>query len=274
MNAGSTLRAHGAHPKKPGPRLAATCALLLAALVIVLAAACGSTSSSSSAASAKITVFAAASLTDAFTKLGSDYTAAHPGVTVTFNFAGSQDLVAQLQQGAPADVLATADTKSMDQVATLVGAPQVCARNQLEIALPPGNPEHIKSLKDLADPSLKVVLAAPQVPAGKYAQQVLANAGVTVKPVSLEESVKGVVTKVSLGEADAGIVYVTDVQAAGGKIAGVAIPDTLNVIATYPIAVVKATKNDQDARAFVDMVMSSRGRQVLHSFGFLPPSGP
>ncbi len=274
MNAGPTLRADGAHPKKPSLRLAVALALLLAALAIVLAAGCGGQSSGSSGTSTKITVFGAASLTDAFTKLGSDYTAAHPGVTVAFNFAGSQDLVAQLQQGAPADVLATADTKTMDQVATLVGTPQVFARNKLEIAVPPGNPKDIKSLKDLADPGLKVVLAAPQVPAGKYAQEILGKAGVTVNPVSLEDSVKGVVTKVSLGEADAGIVYVTDIQAAGGKLEGVVIPDTLNVIATYPIAVVKASKNAQDAQAFVDLVMSSQGQQVLRSFGFLPPSAP
>lgn len=274
MNAASTPRVHGAHLRRPHRRSVCACALLLAALMVVLAAGCGSQSNGSSGASTKIIVFGAASLTDAFTKLGSDYTAAHPRVTVTFNFAGSQELVAQLQQGAPADVLATADTKTMNQVATLVDAQQVFACNKLEIAVPPGNPEHIASLKDLADPSLKVVLAAPQVPAGKYAQAILGKAGVTVKPVSLEDSVKGVVTKVSLGEADAGIVYVTDIQAAGGKVDGVTIPDALNLIATYPIAVVKATKNDQDARAFVDLVVSSKGRQVLQGFGFLPPSGP
>ena len=201
------------------------------------------------------------------------YTAAHPGTKVAFNFAGSQDLVAQLQQGAPADVLATADTKTMDLVADLTGAPETFAGNKLAIAVAPGNPEGIESLDDLAREDLKVVLAAPEVPAGKYAQQVLDKAGVTVKPVSLEESVKGVVTKVSLGEADAGIVYVTDISAAGGEIDGVEISNDMNVIAMYPIAVVTASEYADTAKAFVDFVLSSEGLQVLQDYGFLPPAG-
>jgi len=269
MYASPTLRAHSAHPCR---RLAVAITLLLATLAILLAASCGGRQSTSSAGkSTEITVSGAASLTDAFTKLGSDYTAVHPGAKVTFNFAASQDLIAQLEQGAPVDVLATADALTMDQVADLVGTPQVVARNKLAIAVAPGNPTNIKSLQDLADPSLKVVVAAPQVPVGKYSQQILDKAGVTVKPVSLEDNVKGVVTKVSLGEADAGIVYVTDISAAAGKIEGVDIPDGSNVIATYPIAVVKASGKAEEAQAFVDLVMSSQGQQVLRSFGFLPP---
>jgi molybdate transport system substrate-binding protein len=261
-------------PRRPAGRSAPTLPVLLLVVALpLLAGACGGSASSSGNASpqTEIRVFAAASLTDAFTKLGTDFSAAHPGVKVAFNFAGSQDLVAQLQQGAPADVLATADTATMDKVADAVGTPQVFASNKLEIAVGPGNPKQITGLADLADSDLEVVLAAPEVPAGKYAQQVLDKAGVDVKPVSLEENVKGVVTKVSLGEADAGIVYVTDVTAAKGKVDGVVIPESQNVIATYPIAVVKASERTQDAQSFVDMVLSSQGQETLQSFGFLPP---
>ena len=180
---------------------------VVALLVVTLVAACGTGSATSSADGPhELNVFAAASLTEAFTELGERFTAEHPGVTVAFNFAGSNDLVTQLQQGAPADVLATADAGNMEEAASLTGAPQAFAGNELVIAVEPGNPEGISGLADLAGEDLKVVLAAPEVPAGKYAQEALAKAGVTVQPVSLEVSVKGVVTKVSLGEADAGIV--------------------------------------------------------------------
>ena len=246
--------------------------ILALALLALTAAACGAAdpAASSGGEPREISVFAASSLTDAFTQLGEDFTAAHPGVTVTFNFAGSNDLVAQLQQGAPADVLATADTGSMDDAGDLAGTPQAFAGNKLVVAVPPGNPEHITGLADLARDDLKVVLAAPEVPAGKYAQEVLAAAGVTVKPVSLEVSVKGVVTKVSLGEADAGIVYVTDVEAAQGKLDGVVIPGAVNVIATYPVAALAASEHPEDARAFVDLVLSAEGQKVLADYGFLP----
>ena len=176
------------------------------------------------ASRATLTVFAASSLTEAFTQLGTEFTAAHPDVKVNFDFAGSNDLVTQLQQGAPADVLATADTGNMDKVAGKTGAPQDFAGNKLMIAVEPGNPEAHHRARRPGRKDLKVVLAAPEVPAGKYAQEALAKAGVTVQPVSLEDSVKGVVTKVSLGEADAGIVYVTDIDAAQGKIDGVDDP--------------------------------------------------
>jgi molybdate transport system substrate-binding protein len=134
-----------------------------------------------------------------------------------------------------------------------------------------GNPKGVKGLDDLANPDLKVVLAAPDVPAGKYAQQALEKARVTVRPVSQEDNVKAVVTKVSLGEADAGIVYVTDVTAGGGKVEGVDIPEDQNVTATYPIGTVKASKAQDKAQAFMDMVLSPEGQQVLKEFGFLPP---
>jgi molybdate transport system substrate-binding protein len=244
-------------------------AVLLVALVVP-AAGCGSPSAASGEGQRELTVFAAASLTDAFAQLGDQFTAANPDVKVTFDFAGSSDLVTQLQQGAPADVLATADGSNMDKMAGKTGAAQDFAGNKLMIAVEPGNPRHITALADLAAEDLKVVLAAPEVPAGKYAEEAFAKAGVTVHPVSLEESVKGVVTKVSLREADAGIVYVTDVDAAQGRIDGVAIPDAQNVLATYPIATLTDGAHPDDAQAFVDLVLSAEGQKVLAQYGFLP----
>jgi molybdate transport system substrate-binding protein len=243
----------------------------LALLLVTFAAACGAGSPVSTAgAPRELDVFAAASLTEAFTELGDEFTAAHPGVTVAFNFAGSNDLVTQLGQGAPADVLATADPESMGAAASLTGAPQAFAANELVIAVEPGNPKGVAGLADLAAEDLKVVLAATEVPAGAYAQEALAKAGVTVQPVSLEVTVKGVVTKISLGEADAGIVYVSDVESAGGEIEGVAIPEAVNVVATYPIATVNDAADPEDAQAFVDLVLSAAGRAVLAEHGFLP----
>jgi molybdate transport system substrate-binding protein len=235
-----------------------------------MTSACSAASETTADQPRSLSVFAAASLTDAFTRLGEDFTAAHPGVKVEFNFAGSNELVTQLQQGAPADVLATADPKSMQEAGDLVSAAQAFAGNKLVIAVAPGNPEGIDELADLARQDLKVVLAAPEVPAGKYAEEVLGKAGVTVEPVSLEVSVKGVVAKVSLGEADAGIVYMTDIDAANGKLEGIAIPDDQNVIATYPIAAVAASEYAGDAQAFVDLVLSAEGQKVLADYGFLP----
>jgi molybdate transport system substrate-binding protein len=246
------------------------------AAVALLAAACGGNNDSgggsgSNSSPTEIKVFAAASLTDAFNKIGQDFTAANPNIKVTFNFAGSQALATQIQQSAPADVFASADTTNMGKVKDLVGTPQTFASNLLQIVVGTGNPRAVKGLQDLSNPDLKVVLAAPDVPAGKYARQALDAQHVTVKPVSLEDNVKAVVTKISLGEADAGIVYVTDVTAGGDKVEGVDIPDDQNVPATYPIATVKASDHQSQAQAFVDMVRSDQGQQVLKSFGFLPP---
>jgi molybdate transport system substrate-binding protein len=251
-------------------RLAAVVAV--AALVL---AACGGNDNASSGGSSgsanEIKVFAAASLTAAFNELGQQYTSANGGTKVTFNFAGSQALVTQIQQGAPADVFASADITNMDKVKDLVVTPQNFASNQLAIVVEKGNPKDVKGLEDLARPDLKVVLAAEEVPAGKYAKQVLDQAGVSVTPVSQEDNVKAVVTKVSLGEADAGIVYVTDVTAGGNKVEGVDIPKDQNVTATYPIATVKASKAQDKAQAFMDLVLSAEGQQVLKQYGFLPP---
>jgi molybdate transport system substrate-binding protein len=219
-----------------------------------------------------VTVFAAASLTEAFTDIGTALGAGDPSLSVRYSFAGSGALVTQVEQGAPADVVATADTTSMARLvaAGLVETPTTFARNQLQILVAPGNPLGIASLADLARPDLKVVLGDETVPAGKYAAQVLQAAGVTVAPVSKEADVKAAVAKVTLGEADATIVYVTDVAAAGAKGQGVAIPDGQNVVAEYPIAVVKATGNHAGAVAFVDAVVHGSGQDALRQRGFLP----
>ncbi len=254
------------------PRLRALVVVALIA-ALALAAGCGSSATAEDGEAAQeleLTVFAAASLTDAFTELGADFTAAHPGVNVTLNFAGSNDLVTQIGQGAPADVLATADTGTMSDAGDLVDDPQPFAANKLVIAVAPGNPLGIRNLEDLSREDLKIVLAAPEVPAGKYADEILSRAGVKTEPVSLEVTVKGVVTKVALGEADAGIVYATDVAAAKGDIEGVPIPDDENVVAVYPLATVVSSAHAEDAAAFVAFVLSADGRTVLEDHGFLP----
>jgi molybdate transport system substrate-binding protein len=254
------------------PRSRARLAAVLAAVALALAG-CGGDEppGGSSAAPGELKVFAAASLTAPFTELGERFTAAGGGTKVTFNFAGSQALATQVQQGAPADVLASADTTNMDKVRDQVGAPQPFARNLLAIVVEKGNPRGVRTLGDLASSDLKVVLAAEEVPAGRYAKQVLDRAGVRVQPVSQEDNVKAVVTKVSLGEADAGIVYVTDVTAGGDEVEGVDIPEDENVVATYPIATVKATRAQDQAQAFVDLVLSTEGQRVLEEHAFLPP---
>ena len=251
-------------------RMQLTAALAAAALVL---AGCGGSEEppGGSAAPGGLTVFAAASLTAAFTELGQQFTAANGGTKVTFNFAGSQALATQIQQGAPADVFASADLANMAKVEDLTGMPRNLASNLLEIVVEKGNPRGVEGLDDLAAGDLKVVLAAPEVPAGKYAAEVLAKAGVTVRPVSEEDNVKAVVTKVALGEADAGIVYRTDVTAGGDKVEGVEIPKEQNVLAAYPIATVKAAKAQDQAQAFVDLVLSAEGQRVLEQHGFLPP---
>jgi molybdate transport system substrate-binding protein len=253
------------------PRSRTRLAAVLAAVALTLAG-CGGGGepSGGSASPGELKVFAAASLTAAFGELGERFTAANGGTRVTFNFAGSQALATQIRQGAPADVFASADIANMDKVKDLVATPRSFASNLLQIVVEQGNPKGVTGLGDLARGDLKVVLAAEEVPAGRYAKQVLDKAGVAVRPVSQEDSVKAVVTKVSLGEADAGIVYVTDVTA-GGKVEGVDIPDQQNVVATYPIATVKASGRQERAQAFVDLVRSAEGQGVLRSFGFLPP---
>lgn len=221
-----------------------------------------------------VTVFAAASLTAAYTEIGEAFKTEYPDADVIFNFASSSDLVTQINEGAPADVYASADEANMTKLTDAggnAGEPQVFATNSLQIIVEPGNPKGITGVADLADPDLLYVTCAPEVPIGKYGAQVLAAAGVTVTPVSLEENVKGIVTKVTLGEADAGIVYTTDVIAAGDQAEGVDIAADINVTATYPLVVTAEAPNADGAQAFVDFVLSEQGQKILGTYGFTAP---
>jgi molybdate transport system substrate-binding protein len=249
-------------------------------LLLGTLAACGSGSSDSSASSSggardtKLTVYAASSLTSTFTELGRKFEAAHPGVKVGFSFGGSSDLVAQIQQGAPADVFASADTANMDKAVAskdVAGDPVDFASNTLEIAVPPDNPAGVRSLEDLAKPATKVVVCAPQVPCGAAAQKVEKASSVTIKPVSEEQAVTDVLTKVESGEADAGLVYVTDVRAAGDKVEGITLPQASAAKNTYPIAAVARSRHADLARGFVHLVTGSQGQRVLADAGFAKP---
>jgi molybdate transport system substrate-binding protein len=265
-------------------RFAAT--LLTTSLIVVGLAACGSNNSGTSSApgpsasesgslslSGNITVFAAASLTESFTELGKQFESANPGTKVTFSFGASSGLAQQINSGAPADVFASASPKNMDQVVDVGGAsnPKVFATNKMEIATPPNNPAQIASVNDLAKSSVKTALCQPQVPCGSVAQQVFTNAKITVKPVTLEPDVKSVLTKVQLGEVDAGMVYVTDLKAAGEKVKGVEISDDVNASTDYPIAALTKSGNAAVASAFVDLVLSPAGQGVLTAAGFQAP---
>ncbi|MFJ6416628.1 molybdate ABC transporter substrate-binding protein [Paeniglutamicibacter sp. NPDC091659] len=240
----------------------------------------GSPSPSSSGAiastglSGSITVFAAASLKSTFTELATDFEAKHPGTKITLSFAGSSDLVTQITQGAPADVFASADTKNMAKLADaklVGGTPVDFATNVLEIAVPPSNPASIAAFADLAKPGIKVVICAPQVPCGAATKTVEEASGTTLKPVSEEASVTDVLGKVTSGEADAGLVYVTDVKGAGDKVKGITFPESAKAVNTYPIATVETSKNKELAAAFIDTVTGSEGKKVLTNAGFGTP---
>ncbi len=252
--------------------------LFLSASVLLgfMVASCGDDSSDSSArgTSGDVVVFAATSLTAAFTEIGDAFMAENPDTNVTFNFAASSELVTQIGEGAPVDVYASADLSNMTKLTDAgnnATEPVVFATNVLSIIVGPGNSKGITGVADLANDDLIVVVCAPEIPCGKYTAQIFENAGVTVTPKSLEENVKGVVSKVTLGEADAGIVYVTDVTAAGDKAAGVEIPADINVLAEYPIAMTKEAGNPEGAQAFIDFVNSARGQEILATYGFLAP---
>jgi len=233
-----------------------------------------------------LTVYAAASLTDAFKELGKSFDASHPGLTTRFNFAGSQQLLLQIEQGAPADVFASADQRWMSYATEkrlIGGDPTVFAHNRLVAIVPRTGPARIKSLQDLARSGIKLVVAAEAVPAGKYSRETLQNlAGapgfppeydrrVLANVVSQEENVKAAVAKVQLGEADAGMVYRSDVTPAVARFVRILeIPDPYNVIATYPIAVLKAGRNPEAARQFVELVSSEAGQGLLQRHGLLP----
>jgi molybdate transport system substrate-binding protein len=247
---------------------------VIASLALLLPA-CGGSGSERS----ELTVLAAASLTGAFTRIGAEFEQANPDVTVRFSFGPSDGLATQILEGAPADVFAPASPKYMDQVRS--DGPGVTdqaefARNTLAVIVPSDDPAHVGSLDDLARPGIKLVLAAGGVPAGEYAREILANAGIQrealANVVSNEEDVKGVVQKVLLGEADAGIVYRTDVTPdISARVREIPIPDGVNVIATYPIAVIDGSDHAPAAEAFVRFV-TGPGQATLRTFGFLPPS--
>ena len=225
--------------------------------------------------SGTITVSAAASLTEAFTKMGTDFQKANPGTTVTFNFAASSALVQQIQGGAPADVFASADGTNMQKLVSggqVTADPIDFASNVLTIVVKPGNPKNVKSLADLANLNV-VALCAPTVPCGKYAAQAFSNLGVTIPPekTTLGADVKATLAAVATGDADAGVVYVTDAKSAGKTVQAVKIPGSQNVLAIYPIAPVAATQNESLANGWIKYVTSAAGQKTLKSFGFLPP---
>ncbi|MGL5811480.1 MAG: molybdate ABC transporter substrate-binding protein [Nocardioides sp.] len=247
----------------------------LVVTTVLTLAACSSASPDRAARNdVTLTVFAASSLSATFEELGKDFEATHDGVTVAFNFAGSSDLVAQIQQGAPADVVAMADHTTMDKLdgGSLVdGAPADFATNTLVIAVPPDNPAGIESLADLADPEVTLVLCAPEVPCGSAAAKVETAAGLDFRPVSEEASVTDVLGKVTSGEADAGLVYVTDVRAAGDAVIGIEFDEAARAVNTYPIATVAGAPNAELAEDFVALVSSDAGRDVLVRAGFGVP---
>jgi molybdate transport system substrate-binding protein len=278
--------------------------LLLALMLIALLTACGGTTptapaaTSASAATAmselaaapaasggELTVFAAASLTDAFKEIGEQFGAANGGASVTFNFAGSDQLAAQIAEGAPADVFASANRAQMNNVIksgqVISGAEGIFARNRLVVVYPKDNPGGLTALKDLAKPGLKIVLADKRVPVGAYALDFLGKAAklpeyttefsptVLRNVVSYEENVRAVLSKVALGEADAGIVYTTDAATVTADVGALDIPDDLNTIATYPIAATATAKNPELAQKFVDYVLGTEGQEVLVKYGFI-----
>jgi molybdate transport system substrate-binding protein len=253
--------------------------ILVSATAAIVLAACGSSStngpaSSSDPLSGSITVFAASSLTNPFNNAEKALEVDHPGFRAQYSYGSSQALVTQIINGAPADAVATANTSTMQQVVAkgLVNTPQAFVKNKLEIIVAPGNPKNIKTLADLATPGLSVVLAMPGVPVGDYATKALKAANVTVTPRSLESDDALVVEQVESGNADAALVFVTDVVSAGKKVTGIAIPDAQNVIGTYEIAVLKSSTNQAIAQAFVTSAVSGDVQTELLADGFLKAS--
>ena len=262
-------------------------AVMTAGLAAIAVAGCSSSSSSGTSAASSspsasasaaaqtgtITVLAAASLQGTFTQLGKQFEAAHPGDTVKFSFGASSALATDITSGAPADVFASAAPANMNTVVKAgdASSPQDFAKNTAEVAVPPKNPGSVTSVTDLAKSSVKVALCQPQVPCGVVAAEVFKNAGITVKPVTLQPDVKSVLTQVELGSVDAGVVYVTDVKAAGAKVKGVTIPASENASTLYPIATISSSKHLSEAQSFVNYVLSATGQQVLAAAGFEKP---
>ncbi|WP_051581096.1 molybdate ABC transporter substrate-binding protein [Pseudonocardia acaciae] len=240
-----------------------------------MAAGCGGGGSSQPAGGSKtLTVSAAASLTDVFGRLGKAFEQQNPGTSVRFNYGGSSDLAQQIVNGAPVDVFAAANTSTMDTVTKAgqaAGQPSVFVTNKLQIAVPPGNPKGVHSFADLTKPDLKVVVCAAQVPCGSATKSVEKATGLTPKPVSEEADVRSVLSKVSTGDADAGLVYVTDVRSTGGKVTGVDFPEAAQAINKYPIAALKNAAQPDLAAKFVALVRGPEGQRALQDAGFGSP---
>ncbi|MCM6776992.1 molybdate ABC transporter substrate-binding protein [Nocardia sp. CDC159] len=246
--------------------------VLIAAAVVAALGSCGAQNPGGDRTT--LTVFAAASLNKVFTDLGAKFETSHPNTRVTFNFAGSSELAAQLNQGAPADVFAAADTANMGKVTKsgrITEPPENFATNVLTIVTPPGNPKHIAALADLSRPGLRLVVCAPQVPCGSATQKVAAAAHVSLAPVSEESAVTDVLGKVISGEADAGLVYVTDAAGAGAKVVTVPFPESSGAVNTYPIAAVADSKQAELAHQFEALVTGPDGRAALARAGFGAP---
>jgi molybdate transport system substrate-binding protein len=256
----------------------------LAAAALLALSACGSSSGGTGASGASpaapkgvagsLNVFAAASLTESFTQIGKDFEAANPGTTVKFNFAGSSALATQINQGAPADVFASAaptNMKTVTDAGNADGTPTTFVKNQLVIAVPKGNPKHIAGLADLTKPGVKVAECAAAVPCGAAATKALAAAKVKLTPVTLEQDVKSALAKVKLGEVDAALVYRTDAKAAASDVDGIEFAESAGAINSYPIVVLKNSKNKRAAQAFVSYVLSDKGMAVLTAAGFQAP---
>ncbi|WP_043652724.1 molybdate ABC transporter substrate-binding protein [Nocardia thailandica] len=250
-------------------------AVVAAGAVALAATSCGSDRAApSDGVGGTVTVFAAASLTETFTALGERFEAAHPGTRVVFSFGASSALAQQIQQGAPADVFASAAPKNMQQVVDageVTATPVTFVRNRLEIAVPPGNPGRIAGLTDFANPDEKIALCAEQVPCGAAAKTVFEAAGITPRPDTREADVKAVLTKVTLGEVDAALVYRTDVRAAGGKVTGIDFPESAEAINDYPIAPLATAPNAAAAAAFVTFIGSAEAGAVFAQAGFETP---
>jgi molybdate transport system substrate-binding protein len=261
-------------------RIVATSTAALAAAVIIAGCSHSNSNTASTTGSPPggltgfITVFAAASLKSTFTTLGAEFQKNNPGTHATFSFAGSSDLVTQLTGGAPADVFASADNANMTRAVNaglVAGNPVNFAANTLTIVTAPGNPKNIHSFADLAKPGELVVVCAPQVPCGAATKKVESATGVTLDPVSEESNVADVLGKVVTGQADAGLVYVTDAAGAGAKVTTVAFPESRSAVNTYPIAVINESKNPAAAQKFVELVTGPDGRKTLAAAGFAAP---
>lgn len=251
-----------------------TTALVILAILSLLLSACTSNTSTAGGGAKELQVYAAASLKNVFTQLKPIFEQQNPGTTITFNFAGSSELVTQISAGAPATVFAAADTKNMaklQQANLIQGAPSIFAKNTLQLAVPPSNPAHIAGLTDFAKPGVRRVICAVPVPCGNATAQLARNANLSFTPASEEQSVTDVLNKIIADEADAGIVYVTDIKSAGVKVKGITIPAGINVTNDYPIGIISGSDNQELSQKFIALVLSKNGQQLLRNAGFTSP---